>query len=382
MRPLSLRVSCAITCALFVLPWAVRAQCGGTERWPVKVGTDSGVSRVDLTQLIAISIHDVTHLAEPQRPNDNDTRLDSETHVYVVLGRLVKFKLESGRTGDSDYHLVVTDDSLTFSPPGHSVVAEIPDPNCVAGKQGDPSVQSRFQSTLVAVRTKFEHHFTNITGGWNDAGGIQVQIVGIGFFDRPHGQTGHAENNIELHPVLDICFEGEACMSATPAVGPSPSPTPSPTPVIQNPGFEDGNQGWVASQDVITQETSEKAHSGSGKAWLGGYGTSHIDTLYQQIAIPPTATTASLSFFMHISTEEQTTTQQYDTLKVQVRDSNGQVLQTLATYSNLQARTGFQLKTVDLSQFHGSTIRIYFLAKEDNGSMTSFVLDDFLLTVE
>ena len=31
-----------------------------------------------------------------------------------------------------------------------------------------------------------------------------VQVVGIGFFDNLHGQTGVAPNGIELHPVLSI----------------------------------------------------------------------------------------------------------------------------------------------------------------------------------
>jgi hypothetical protein len=48
----------------------------------------------------------------------------------------------------------------------------------------------------------------------------------------------------------------------------------------------------------------------------------------------------------------------------------------------MQASPGFHLKTLDLSPYIGQTIRIHFVAKEDNGSMTSFVLDDFKIVTE
>jgi hypothetical protein len=49
-----------------------------------------------------------------------------------------------------------------------------------------------------------------------------------------------------------------------------------------------------------------------------------------------TATTALLTFFLRIATEELTTTSGFDTLRVQIRRSTGQIT-TLRTYSNLQA---------------------------------------------
>ncbi len=105
--------------ALFVLFLAIPAlgQSGGTERWQVKVGTDTGVNRVELTPKIGITIHDIIRLNEPTRPpqGDNDTRLDEETHVYEVFGRLVKFRLEASSTGDRDFHLVVSDDTLIYT---------------------------------------------------------------------------------------------------------------------------------------------------------------------------------------------------------------------------------------------------------------------------
>lgn len=364
----------------FLLPIAAFGQqCGGVERWAVKVASDSQANLIDVVNPVPITLHDLVAIPRPAIPSDEDTRAAQERTVYVVSGRLVRFKLESGRTGDSDFHLVITDDTLQYTPggnsstpAGHSFVAEIVDPDCVSGRHGNVPTPSRFQTELQAVYAGFRQRFPNISGGWNEAGGIPVTITGIGFFDRPHGQTGRSPNGIEIHPILNISFDGS---------GAQPPPPVSPN-LLLNPDFEAGAQSWTASAGVVTNSSSEPARSGAWKAWLGGYGETHTDTLYQQVAIPANAHSVSLSFYLHISSEESTTTQQYDKLQVQVRSFSGQTLTALATYSNLLAQPGFHLRSFDLSQFRGQTVRVYFKATEDNGSMTSFVLDDLRLSIE
>ena len=143
-----------------------------------------------------------------------------------------------------------------------------------------------------------------------------------------------------------------------------------------NPGFESGNVNWVATAGVITNSTSRTPRTGSWYAWLDGYGTSHTDSLYQQIAIPANVTTATLSFYLKIDTAETTATTAYDRLQVQIRNSSNTVLATLATYSNLDKSSGYLLKTFDISAYRGQTIRIYFLGAEDVTLQTSFIIDD------
>src|SRR6185437_16940996 len=82
------------------------------------------------------------------------------------------------------------------------------------------------------------------------------------------------------------------------------------TQVMGNPGFENGSTSpapWVVSTGVISNSTSEPAHSGTWKAWLDGYGTTHTDTLMQQVSIASNATAATLTFWLHIDTAETTT---------------------------------------------------------------------------
>jgi len=154
--------------------------------------------------------------------------------------------------------------------------------------------------------------------------------------------------------------------------------------LLGNPGFENGSSNpspWSVTAGVIDNSAFEAAHSGSWKAWLNGYGSVHTDTLLQSFTIPSTATNASLSFWLHIDTTETTTTNSYDTLKVQVRNSSGSVLTTLATYSNLNAGTGFMQVSFDLGAYKGQAIQLYLVGVEDSSLKTSFVVDDFVLNV-
>jgi hypothetical protein len=154
--------------------------------------------------------------------------------------------------------------------------------------------------------------------------------------------------------------------------------------LLGNAGFENGSSNpspWTVSAGVIDNSSFQAPHGGSWKAWLNGYGSVHTDTLLQQVTIAATATGANVSFWRHIDTAETTTTTAYDTLKVQVRNSAGTVLATLATYSNLNAGAGYTQVSFDLSAYKGQTIQIYLVGTEDSSLKTSFVVDDFLLNV-
>lgn len=152
--------------------------------------------------------------------------------------------------------------------------------------------------------------------------------------------------------------------------------------ILGNSGFETGTASpWVATSGVIDSSTSEAAHGGNWKAWLDGYGSSHTDTLTQQVAIDPAATAATLTFWLHVDTAETTTSTATDTLKVQVRNSSGTLLATLATYSNLDANSGYAQQSFDLSAYKGQTIQVYLVGTENASNQTSFVVDDFALNV-
>jgi|GEM_PF-1232687 len=152
--------------------------------------------------------------------------------------------------------------------------------------------------------------------------------------------------------------------------------------LLGNPGFESGEVAWNATPLVITNNAGQPAHGGAWKAWLDGYGATHADTLSQTVAIPSGAVGATLTFWLHIDTDEAPGTP-FDTLKVQVRNAAGTVvLATLATYSNLDGAAGYSLKSFDLTSFRGQTVTIYFEGMEDISLQTTFVIDDTALSVQ
>ncbi len=152
--------------------------------------------------------------------------------------------------------------------------------------------------------------------------------------------------------------------------------------LVTNGGFESGATGWTASTGVVDNSTTEPSHAGSYKAWLDGYGATHTDTLYQDVAIPSTATTVTYSFWLQVVTDETTTTTAYDTLKVQVRNTSGTVLATLATYSNLDHSAAYVQHSFDLTAYKGQTVRLYFEGVEGSVTATSFLIDDVSLTAQ
>jgi len=191
------------------------------------------------------------------------------------------------------------------------------------------------------------------------------------------------------HTIVSKAFDAAGNVGTSPTVTVTVSNGSTTSELISNGGFENGSSNpapWVLTSssspvDIINNTSSEPPHTGSWDAWLDGFGSSHTDTVTQQVSIPSNATAATLSFWLHIDTVETTTTTAYDKLTVQVRDSAGNVLSTLATYSNLNHASGYQQHTFDLSSFKGQTIQIFFQGAEDFELQTSFVIDDVSLQV-
>jgi PKD repeat protein len=152
--------------------------------------------------------------------------------------------------------------------------------------------------------------------------------------------------------------------------------------LLGNPGFETGSASpWSTSTGVINKSSTEPPHSGTWDAWLDGYGTTHTDTLSQSVTLPTGCSNYNFSYWLHVDTAETTTTTKYDTLNVQVLNSSGTVLGTLATYSNLDHVTGYVQHSFNLSAYAGQNITLKFTGSEDYELQTSFVIDDTALNV-
>jgi hypothetical protein len=341
----------------------VAGHCG-VERWAVKTGTDPGAGQVDLTAPKITTVDALRSLTPPAHWGSSLPRIQPvETTVWVITAFFTAYAPEA----DSDYHLAVADDQ------GRTMIVEIPSPDCVG-------TQSPFLSGIRHARDQFEAARTELDPTLHPDGDfkvaqppIPVQITGVGFFDKLHGQRGLAPNGIELHPVLDIQF--------------NPAPTPAATELTADGGFEAPPAAplWsvgtnLSPHPVLISNAPQDAHAGSGYARLGDRNGA-IDSVSQSVSIPQAATSPSLVFWAEIETHEASDAGPDDTLQVQVRTSEGVVLDTVATLTNKDAAAGYTERgPFDLSAFAGRSVQLVFLATTDAALTTTFRIDDVSLS--
>lgn len=168
--------------------------CGtrcGAERWAVKSFTDGDTGRVDLTPRDA-SVLDLRALPRPPRVVA-DRRSEVERRTYRVRALLIGWKHEH----DEDLHLVIADST----DPGSTMIVEIPSARC------SRVCSSPLVGKMTDARTATISELGPPSNAYHQLHpALMVTIIGIGFFDFLHGQTGVAPNGIELHPVIDIQF--------------------------------------------------------------------------------------------------------------------------------------------------------------------------------
>jgi hypothetical protein len=151
----------------------------------VKVGLDQDARRVKQNVVILTTIGHLRSLRPPAVLPRLSRVPPVETTVWAVDGVLLRYKVEE----DSDVHVVLADAS------GHTMIVELPAPQCV-------SASSPFLPAIKTMRAAFTARF-HPTHYWQRPR-LRVHVVGVGFFDRPHGQIGAAPNYLELHPVLSL----------------------------------------------------------------------------------------------------------------------------------------------------------------------------------
>ncbi|MEA2345189.1 MAG: hypothetical protein QOF63_3358 [Thermoanaerobaculia bacterium] len=164
---------------------ALYAECG-TQRWGVKTASDADAKKIR-THAVDATIEQLSELQHPAGfKSRSSPRTKVESQVYVIEATLVTFFSE----GDDDRHLVLTDGTGTM-------VAEIPDPDCV-------SANSPLHDEIVGAWQDFNDHFKG--KGSKKTVNETVIVTGVAFFDAKHNVGDAAPNFIELHPVTSIRF--------------------------------------------------------------------------------------------------------------------------------------------------------------------------------
>jgi subtilisin family serine protease len=167
--------------------------------------------------------------------------------------------------------------------------------------------------------------------------------------------------NVTAFRIDDVSLDGSA---------------PPPAESIVSGGFEPTVTGWKKGGAAYFS-TGGVHHTGTGYAYLAK-ANSVAGTVYQQITIPAGAA-PSLTFWLNVTSAEPSTAIASDKLFLEVRNSSGVLLKTLAIYSNLDKgslgayvmQTGFPL-----GAYAGQTIRIQFRAATNATNVTAFRIDD------
>jgi hypothetical protein len=108
-------------------------------------------------------------------------------HVWRVAAQITQYRLDP----DGAIHLILYDAN-------NYMIAEMPSTACL-------SAASRSRQTIAETRRTFETRCGVAAPNWRSLGAV-VSISGVGMWDYPRGQRGHARNYAELSPVTGIRF--------------------------------------------------------------------------------------------------------------------------------------------------------------------------------
>lgn len=173
----------------------------GVERWAIKTASDPDAMRITRhavrTSVAALGAQGRPATVGPRLPRQPLERktfrlTNVELHAVRYVGR---------SSEDRDLHLVVGDRGTNTS-----MIVEFADPLC-AGADRSPLLQR-----MTVARAAFERECGGLPPTRFLALAGRATIVGVGFYDRRHGQLGAAPNGVELHPVLS--FRSRDCRQA------------------------------------------------------------------------------------------------------------------------------------------------------------------------
>ncbi|KAB8140294.1 hypothetical protein F8S13_23985 [Chloroflexia bacterium SDU3-3] len=153
---------------------------------------------------------------------------------------------------------------------------------------------------------------------------------------------------------------------------------------LVNGGFE-SNEAWVeATAGDFSLIDPELPRSGERSVWLGGTDQEPLQLIYQELSIPPNASSVQLSYWRLIH-------QEYSGLggllsndsvfSAVVLNSGGDVLGAIEQQPSSEGDDEWKQAQFDLSAFAGKTIRLTFTVENTRGNLSSFFVDDVSLAV-
>lgn len=159
---------------------------------------------------------------------------------------------------------------------------------------------------------------------------------------------------------------------------------------LSNGSFSSGTSAWTFSGNAYASTSFAEYRTAPGFAFMGtdatGAGINYASgTMYQTVAVPSGASSATLSFWYCITSDESTS-YPYDKLQAKIQSNSGTDLTTWTTVSNQNKVSscgsggGYTQASFNIASYKGQLIRITFLGETDNVLFTTFRIDDVQLT--
>jgi len=173
---------------LLLFNLTAKSQNCGAERWDIKTLSDKDTIDIDFFKITKSTVQEQQQLIAPHKKTN---RLESEKQVYSIDCFVVAYKKE---LNDKDIHLIIKDINTA-----ETMVVEIPNYACIeiqktSRAEAFRNLEQWFINNIGRPTTKIKYVKKQIL----------ITIIGVGFFDFIHGQTGGARNGREIHPVLSI----------------------------------------------------------------------------------------------------------------------------------------------------------------------------------
>ena len=176
--------------------------------------------------------------------------------------------------------------------------------------------------------------------------------------------------------------------AAPPGTPDAPPCTPTWTNLLSNAPFDAGRgPPWMESSsggfELVTNDFGTNpltAHTPAFAAWMGGFDGAN-DDLWQQVAVPADATALRVSGVRLIGTADTPSTP-FDYLYVRLRNSSGAVIETMATFSNVDEVATWTAFSANAAAAHaGETVQLLVKATNDffPGTHTNFFVDSLVL---
>jgi hypothetical protein len=158
----------------------------------------------------------------------------------------------------------------------------------------------------------------------------------------------------------------------------------SPTERLNNGSYSSGLTSWSRSGDFwagtnLSNYRTAPGYAAGGVDPAGQPKNSAAGSMYQGFQIPANSSSATLSVWLNVTSEETTTMSKYDTLKVTLQSTSGTVLATVCTRSNLDKRSSvkdYSSCTLNVLPYKGQSVRVHFAASTDGSLRTTFRIDD------